>query len=68
MGQCKGTDMCRCDGSCKWTDEVKARCAGRCGDMGEPPCYELPRLTSDAAGTAILPCETCLKGEGNASE
>lgn len=45
-----------------WTPEVKERCAGKCGDMGDPPCYRLPELTSDAKPEDIKPCAECLKG------
>lgn len=41
-----------------WTDELKKACEGRCGDMGDPPCYRLPDLTSDAPRD-IGPCLEC---------
>lgn len=40
-----------------WTEPMKVLCRGRCGDVGDPPCWELPRLSSDCA--TVSPCEEC---------
>lgn len=45
-----------------WTDALRDRCADRCADFGEPACWRLPELSSDAAGLVILPCEECVAG------
>lgn len=41
-----------------WTPEVKARCERKCGNVGDPACYRLPELTSDAPKD-IKPCAEC---------
>lgn len=48
-----------------WTPAVKARCAAWCGDRGDPPCWDLPNLTSDSPPD-IQPCSECL-GTGEAA-
>jgi hypothetical protein len=42
-----------------WTPAIKARCADLCGDVGDPPCWDLPNLTSDCPPD-IQPCAECL--------
>lgn len=48
----------------EWTNELKARCCGRCGEVGDPPCWRLPELTSDAVAEEIHPCTACINDDG----
>lgn len=45
-----------------WTDEIRERCRDNCAFFGDPPCFRLPELTSDAKGQAFTPCSDCLAG------
>lgn len=39
-------------------DRLKSACAGRCGDIGEPPCFD---VVFDAPSMGIwTPCADCL--------
>lgn len=51
--------------SSEWTQAIKDRCAGRCGDVGDPPCYRLLELTSDAPKD-IKPCAECSSAQPEA--
>lgn len=42
-----------------WTEARRAACAGRCGDMGEHACWQLPQMTSDMK-TMPHPCKECI--------
>ncbi len=41
-----------------WNADTREVCRGRCGDRGEPPCWELQELTSPAPDAQ--PCLDCL--------
>jgi hypothetical protein len=41
-----------------WTDDVKSRCQNKCAEVGDPACYRLSELTSDAPKD-IQPCAEC---------
>lgn len=41
-----------------FTEELKRICQGRCGDMGEPACWELPQMVEPCE--LITPCDDCL--------
>lgn len=46
-------------------------CFRRCADRGEPPCFDLPRHSSDAWSQTITPCAECFadaEGERKAKE
>jgi hypothetical protein len=38
-------------------DRLKSACSGRCGDLGEPPCYEICKDEPDAREWE--PCAQC---------
>ncbi len=48
-----------------FTTDLKIICAARCAGFGDPPCWQLPGLTSDCDGKVIEPCKECME-EGNA--
>ena len=41
-------------------DALRDMCAYNCGGCGEPPCWQLPDLTSDCDDSVITPCAECL--------
>lgn len=41
-------------------DELREICRNSCGDVGDPPCWQLPEITSDCDDKVIRPCEQCL--------
>ena len=43
-----------------FTDELRERCRNSCAAVGDPPCWQLPDLTSDCDGQVIKPCTECL--------
>lgn len=47
---------------------VREACAGRCGDVGDPPCYELnergARLTNPENQPPFKPCGDCWRDVG----
>ena len=44
----------------RMSTKERLRCRSRCGTFGDPPCYELPRRTSDwPKGKAVTPCQEC---------
>jgi hypothetical protein len=42
-------------------DELRKICAEKCADVGDPPCWKLPDMTSDCDDEIIEPCLECLK-------
>lgn len=42
-----------------FTDIVRERCRNACAEFGEPPCWQLPDLTSDCDDQTITPCSEC---------
>lgn len=49
-----------------FTEELKQRCRDRCAyPYGEPPCWQLPELSSDAEHEDIRPCRECINNEPN---
>lgn len=43
-----------------FTENLKRVCQDICADeYGEPPCWDLPNLSSDADSEVITPCEEC---------
>lgn len=38
----------------KMTETEQARCRGRCGDCGDPPCYH-----EAVCGPDVEPCDEC---------
>ena len=41
-------------------DELKDVCRYVCAEVGDPPCWQLPDLTSDADDQVFTPCDACL--------
>ena len=41
-----------------WTDELRDRCRNHCAFYGDPPCFELHKLTRDCP-EPLTPCREC---------
>lgn len=41
-----------------FTDKLRAICAERCADVGDPPCWRLPSLCEPCE--PITPCPECI--------
>lgn len=46
----------------EWTDELRDRCRDTCAFYGEPPCFELHKLSSDCR-EPLGPCIDCIDGK-----